>query len=305
MPGKKKFKLDFQKKNAIAGYLFISPFIIGFIAFLLVPIFESLSMVFSDVKMDTEKHGFSLTFTGLNNLKKVFLYDAEFNRLLTEELTRMALIVLPTIIFAFFVAILLNQKFIGRGVARSIFFLPVILSAGVMIGLETNNSLLAGMQDIIKESNSMSQSVTGVVQNILATGGAMGDFMDFIFQVVDQIYNIAIGSGIQIIIFLSGLQTISISMYEASRIEGATEWETFWKITFPMVSSLILVNVVYSVIDYFVRTDNAVMEKISETVTQKLDYGFSTAMAWSYFTIVIVVVALLSAIISRRVYYYE
>lgn len=304
---KRRIQLSFVAKDAIAGYLFISPFIIGFFAFMLMPIIESLRMVFSEVIMDTTNHGFAMNFTGLENLNKVFNVDPEFRRLLVDELWRMVLIVPATIIFAFFVAILLNQKFRGRGFVRSIFFLPVILSAGVMVGLETNNSLLQGMQEVIQESNSMSQSITYVLERILRSTG--NEFMDvlleYVFSIVNSIYDIAIGSGIQIVIFLSGLQTIPTSMYEASSIEGATSWESFWKITFPMVSSLILVNVVYTVIDYFIRTDNQVMEKISETMTQKMDYGFSTAMAWSYFSIVMVVVAIVSLIISKKVYYYE
>jgi len=247
-----------------------------------------------------------MVFSGLSNFKKVFLVDPEFVRLLVDELIRMVLDVPATIIFSFFIAVLLNQKFKGRGLVRSIFFLPVILSAGVMVGLETNNTLLQGMQDVIKESNQMSSSITGVLEKILVTtGGSSSVFMEYVFGIVNHVYDIAIASGIQIIIFLSGLQTISQSMFEAAKIEGATEWESFWKITVPMISSLILVNVVYTIIDFFIRTDNQVMEKISETMTQKMDYGFTTAMAWVYFMIVMVVIGVVSAIISKRVYYYE
>jgi ABC-type sugar transport system permease subunit len=112
-------------------------------------------------------------------------------------------------------------------------------------------------------------------------------------------------SGIQIIIFLSALQTIPPSMFEAAKMEGATSWECFWKITFPMVSSLILVNVVYSVVDYFIRTDNRVMIKIYNAMMQLLEFGFATAMAWVYFLVVILIIGAAVALISRKVYYYE
>jgi ABC-type sugar transport system permease subunit len=174
-----------------------------------------------------------------------------------------------------------------------------------MIGLETNNSLLNSMAEIIKEGNQMKTSITGVLENILATEGAAADFMQYIFQIVNQIYNIAMASGIQIIIFLSALQTIPPSMFEAARIEGATSWECFWKITFPMVSSLILVNVVYSVVDYFIRTDNRVMIKINIAMMERLEYGFATAMAWVYFLVVILIIGISIALISKKVYYYE
>jgi len=129
--------------------------------------------------------------------------------------------------------------------------------------------------------------------------------MAYIFRIINQIYDIAMASGIQIIIFLSALQTIPLSMFEAAKIEGATSWECFWKITFPMVSPLILVNVVYSVVDYFIRTDNRVMEKIRVTLMQRMEYGFSTAMAWVYFLAVIVIIGIAMSLISKKVYYYE
>ena len=302
---KKLRGLNFATKNAIAGYLFISPFLLGFLAFMFMPIIESIRMVFSEVTLDLDNHRLSMAFTGIANINKVFFVDAEFSRLLTEELLKMLFTVPAIIVFSFFVALIINQKFKGRGFVRSVFFLPVILSAGIMMGLETNNSLLAGMQELIKESNAAQASITGVLEDLLFTvGGPMGAIMDYILVVVNSIYNIALTSGMQIIIFLSGLQTISPSMYEASTMEGATAWESFWKITFPMVSSLILVNVVYSVIDYFVRSDNTVMLKVTETIG-KMDYGFSSAMAWAYFSIVILVVGVLALFISRRVYYYE
>jgi len=300
-----KMSLTLEGRNAVTGYLFILPFIIGFLAFMFFPILESLRMIFSDVNIDTVRNRFTMTFNGLDNFKRVFLIDPEFNRMLVEELGRMLLIVPAVIIFSLFVSLILNQEFRARGFVRAVFFLPVILSSGIMIGLETNNSLLSSMAEIIKESNLMKSSITGVLEDILVGEGAASDFMEYIFRIVNQIYDIAIASGIQIIIFLSALQTIPPSMFEAAKIEGATSWECFWKITFPMVSSLIMVNIVYSVVDYFIRTDNRVMEKISMTLMQRMEYGFSTAMAWAYFLAVIIVIGVTLKLISKRVYYYE
>jgi ABC-type sugar transport system permease subunit len=300
-----KIALTLEGKNAVTGYLFILPFLIGFVAFMFFPILESLRMVFSDVNIDLKNHGFTMRFTGFENLEKVLMIDTEFTRFLVEEIARMVLIVPAIIIFSLFIALILNQEFRARGFVRAVFFLPVILSSGVMIGLETNNSLLNSMADIIKEGNQMKTSITGVLENILATEGAAADFMQYIFRIVNQIYDIAMASGIQIIIFLSALQTIPPSMFEAAKIEGATSWECFWKITFPMVSSLILVNVVYSVVDYFIRTDNRVMIKINTAMMGRLEFGFSTAMAWVYFLVVILIIGISIALISRKVYYYE
>jgi ABC-type sugar transport system permease subunit len=301
----KKRKMSLASKNAVAGYLFILPFFIGFIAFMLIPIGQSVGMAFSEVKIDLEKHDFSLVWNNFANFKKVFFVDPDFNRLLAEETGKMLLIVPSVLIFSLFGALLLNQKFIGRGFVRAVFFLPIILASGVMVGLETNNSMLHNMANAIQESNSMKATITGVLRSILLVGDSTGGFFEYIFRSIDQVYNIAMASGVQIVIFLSGLQTVSPTMFEAADIEGATKWESFWKITLPMVSPLIIVNVVYSVIDYFLRTDNAVMNKIRSTLMQQMDYGYSMGMAWIYFTVVILALVGASIIISKRVYYYD
>jgi ABC-type sugar transport system permease subunit len=295
---------DLQTKKAITGYLFISPFIIGFIAFMVVPLFESLQMSFSNVVVGIGNGGFLMEFIGFNNYKKAFTVDPEFTRMLTEELSRMALHVPTTLIISFFMALLLNQSFKGRGLVRAIFFLPVILSSGVLVGLEFNNSLLAGMADYI-QNNTQTSSITAVLEDILSNSGFGTRFLDMVFGIVNSVYDVVIASGIQIIIFLSGLQTISKSMYEAATIEGCTAWESFWKITLPMVSSVILVNLIYTIIDFFMRTDSEIMTKISETMIAKMDYGFSSAMAWSYFVAVLLIIAVFSGIVSKWVYYYE
>ena len=251
---KAKKKKTLAQKNAIAGYLFILPFIIGFIAFLGYPLIESIQMSLSEVTVGNG--GFSMRFIGINNFKKAFTVDPEFNRFLTESISSMLYKVPATLVFSFFVALLLNQEFKGRGFVRAIFFLPVILSSGVIVGLEYNNTLLQGMEDVVKESGGNS-SITATLQTILDTGGMGSKFFGYVFDILDSVYDIAIAAGIQIIIFLSGLQTISTSMYEAAKIEGCTAWESFWKITFPMVSSLILVNIVYSIIDFLIQIGRA------------------------------------------------
>jgi ABC-type sugar transport system permease subunit len=300
-----KLSLTMEGRNALSGYIFLLPFIIGFLSFMLIPILESIQMTFSKVKIDLAANGFTKEFTGFENIAYVIGVDAEFNRMLFDEIWRMVLIVPAIIIFSLFIALILNQEFKARGFVRAVFFLPVILSSGVMIGLETNNALLNSMAQLIKESNQMKASITGVLEEVLVSEGAAADFMKYIFQVVNQIYNIAMASGIQIIIFLSALQTIPPSMFEAAEIEGSTSWECFWKITFPMVSPLILVNVVYSVVDYFLRTDNLVMDKINASLLQRMDFGLTSAMAWIYFFAVILILGVVTGIISKRVYYYE
>lgn len=291
-----------QQRKAISGYLFISPFIIGFLTFMVKPFFQSLYMSFCNV--DVSAGGFKNIFAGLANYERAFTVDTEFTRLLVEEISRMCINSVAIMVFSFFVALILNQKFKGRALVRAIFFLPVILSSGVILGVETNNALLSSIQDAIQET-STGPSITDAIKNILITAGVGVRAFETVFEVVDGIYDVAIASGIQIIIFLSGLQTISSNMYEAAEIEGCTAWESLWKITFPMISSLFLVNWIYTIIDFCMRSDNKVMEKISEEMIVQINYGFSSAMSWIYFAIVIVIIGISSLIISKGVYYYE
>ena len=301
----KRKKMTLATKNAIAGYLFILPFIIGFLAFMVLPLFQSLRMSFSEVTVDPSAGGFTMVFANLKNYNEVINIDPDFKILLIENLRGMLLDLPATLIFSFFVALLLNQTFKGRGFVRAIFFMPVILSSGVIVGLEYNNEMLASMKDVIQETTNAS-SITTVLQDMLVTDGTQsGELFQFVFDLIDHIYDIAIQSGIQIIIFLSGLQTISVSMFEAAKIEGCTAWECFWKITLPMVSSLILVNVIYTIIDYFCRSDNEVMDYISTSMISKMQYDLSAAMAWIYFACCLVIIGIISLIISKRVYYYE
>ncbi|MBR5801097.1 MAG: sugar ABC transporter permease [Lachnospiraceae bacterium] len=300
---KQKNKLaGLQKRKAISGYLFISPFIIGFLVFMVKPLLNSLYMSFCSVELGSGI--FTSTYIGLENFHKAFLVDPEFNRLLVEEFTRMLLYSLGIMVFSFFVALVLNQKFKGRAMVRAIFFLPVILSSGVILGLETDNQLMATLAQTI-EMTTQNVSITDTLEEVLRTMGVGVRAFEEVFVLIDNIYDVAIASGIQIIIFLSGLQTIPASMYEAASIEGCTKWESLWKITFPMISSLFLVNWIYTVIDFCMRSDNAVIEKIQLVMIGQMNYGFASAMSWIYFIIVLAFVGLTSFFISKGVYYYD
>jgi ABC-type sugar transport system permease subunit len=302
----KKRKVGLMGRRALYGYLFILPFIIGFIFFMVKPLCQSLRMALSDVTISTQ--GFSLAYNQLANFKKAFLIDPDFRRMLVEGIGNMIYRSLATVVFSFFVALLLNQNFKGRTLARSIFFLAVILSSGVLVGLENNNSLMAQLKDTIEESGS-ANSITQVLERILvssSTGfsGISGKTFEKVFEIIDSIYDVAMASGIQIIIFLSGLQNISPSMYEAAQMEGCTSWESMCKITIPMISPLLPVCWVYTIVDFFMKSDNEIMTKINDNMLA-LAYGFSSAMAWSYFIVCMVLIGISSAILSKVVYNYD
>lgn len=300
---KQKNKLaGLQKRKAISGYIFIMPFIIGFLVFMIKPFFQSLYMSFCDVELGAAL--FNPRWIGLDQYIKAFRVDPDFVKNLTEEFRKMFTRSLAIMVFSFFVALILNQKFRGRALVRAVFFLPVILSSGVVIGLDTDNAVMAQMAESLKEAGT-EFSVTGALQEILKTAGVGTKAYEEVFKLIDSIYDVAIMSGIQIIIFLSGLQTISTSMYEAADIEGCTAWESLWKITFPMISSMFLVNWIYTVIDYCMRSDNKVIDKIQKEMVGKMDYGFASALSWIYFAVVIAYIGITSGLISKGVYYYD
>ncbi len=308
---RQKKQRNLQRRNAIAGYMFIAPFIVGFLVFLLKPMFESFQMSLSKVTIAASQQqgskGFimeTITTWKESNYYRAFFYDPDYKTRLVDSLKGMAIQVPAVIVFSFFIALILNQEFKGRGFVRAIFFLPVVLSSGVIVGLEYNNTLMSGMEEVIKESGS-GVSITAALEDVLRATGFGGKILEPVFQIIETVYDVALASGIQIIIFISGLQTVSTSMYEAAKIEGATAWESFWKITFPLVSSMILVNLVYTTIDFLMRTDNQVMDLISLKVNPHMEYGLSSAMAWSYFVIVAGVLGILALILSKKVYYYE
>lgn len=302
---KRKKPVGLQRTRAFYGYLFILPFILGFVFFMIKPLCQSFIMSLSDVQISAG--GFQNVPNGLENYKRAFLIDPEFNRLLTEAITTMLYRSLATIVFSFFVALLLNQKFKGRALARSIFFLAVILSSGVLVGIEYNNTLMAELKASIEEFGN-GNSVTDVLEQILLTnmGGVSGPsqrVFETLFEIIDSIYDVAMASGIQIIIFLSGLQNISPSMYEAADMEGCTAWEKLWKITVPMISPMMLVCWIYTIVDFFMKTDNKIMEKINTQMIIMLNYGYSSALAWIYFVVCMLLIALTSFIISKAVHH--
>ena len=196
--GKKQIGLT--RSRAIYGYLFILPFILGFLLFMIKPLYQSFMMSLSDVEIS--KEGFKSTLNHFANYKRAFLVDPEFNRMLVESVSQMFYRSLATIVFSFFVAMLLNQEFKGRAVARSIFFLAVILSSGVLVGIEYSNTLMQELKATIEEYGN-GNTITQVLEDVLLTntGGVNGPsekVFKILFDIIDSIYDVAMASGIQI-----------------------------------------------------------------------------------------------------------
>lgn len=302
-PQKKKRRgLDLTRKRAAMGYLFVLPFIIGLITFFLVPLVQSF--IFSLNKLEVAEGGYNLIPMGFENYNRALRVHASYVRDLWESVRYMIANVPLIIIFSFFAANLLNQKFKGRSLARAIFFLPVIVTSGVMLVVDSGDLLQSSLGMTQTDGTEGAFRAVELARLLLQTR-LSERFIDYIIGAVDAIYDIVSASGVQILVFLAGLQSISPSLFEASNIEGATGWENFWKITFPMVSPLILVNTVYTIIDLLTNSSNTVMELIRDTAFASQDYGMSSAMAWIYFAAILLIVGLVMWIVSKLVFYYD
>ncbi len=298
-----KWKLSLLGREALAGLGFALPFLIGFFFIFLPMIVKSVSYSFSN--MDVQAGGYVLTPAAKNGLEhyiRALTIDPDFNRMLLRAILDMFTKVPLVIIFSFFMANLLNQKFHGRAVARSILFLPVILTSGVILGLESSDLLVSTLSPAELSGTDFS-TIMNVSGLLLEYTDLPPSAIKFLASAVNGIYGIIIASGVQILIFLAGLQSISPSLYEASSMEGATAWESFWKITFPMISPLILVNSIYTIIDAFTSENNEIMKDIKNTIFRDVKYGFGSAMAWIYFVCIGIILLVVGGIISKFVFY--
>lgn len=294
----KKHVMPYESKKSLAGFLFVSIWVIGFIFFFLLPFLQSVRYSFSDIVLNPNG-GYTLNFIGWKNYIKAFTTDAEFLPAVFSSLGAMLYQVPIIVLFSLFVAIILNQKFVGRTFVRGVFFIPIIVANGVILSI-MNGDVLS--QTIMQGSSSSTLFQSEFLYELMFKSGMSQEFVNGLTGVVDSLFALIWKSGIQIIIFLAGLQTIADSMYEAAKIEGATGWETFWKITFPMISPMIILNLIFTIIDSFTDYNNVVMKYINEQqIGMRLAY--SSTLGWIYFLMVAVIIVMVYLIINKRVFY--
>lgn len=293
-------RMSYEKKKGLYGYGFIALWFVGALMFFIIPVIESFIYSFNDVKPDVG--ALVMSFLGLANYKRAFGTDPDFRVNLTTVLGQTAWQLPVILIFSLFVAIIINQKFRGRTFARAVFFLPVIIATGPVYAIITGNLDTSGTADAEQFSTMFSSDMVDELLEFIGIYGFNDQLTEMLSTMTSDILNLVWKCGIQIIIFLSALQGIPTSAKEAAAIEGATSWEFFWKITLPYVSPMILVNLVYTIIDTFTDPTNAVMEQVL-SVQDDWKYGYSAAMAWSYFAIVLLAVGIIFAVMNRIVYY--
>ncbi|MBQ3940063.1 MAG: sugar ABC transporter permease [Oscillospiraceae bacterium] len=303
-------KIPYERRKSLYGYGFISIWLIGTVLWFLIPLAESLCYCFMDNKLlKPDTGGMRKVWLPLSdgrwleNFRYVFAADPKFKESLIAVL-KDTLIQTPMIlIFSLFIAVVLNQKFRGRGFARAIFFLPVIIATGPVYNIISGNIAATGADSGVQFSTLFETDLVGDLLDYLGVMNISSGLTDFINAVVTNIFGLVWSSGIQILIFLAALQNIPVSAKEAASMEGATAWEYFWKITLPYVSPMILANFIYTVIDSFTRTDNAVMMRVLDKQQVDWDFAYASAMVWSYFAIVMAVVGVVVLIVNRFVFY--
>ena len=295
-----------DKRKARNGWIFVLPFVIGILFIYLPVIFDSIWFSFNTIGT-LKGGGLKLTFEGFKYYEQALMKDPTFVQKLGEGIGQLVFDIPAIVIFALFIAVILNQRMLGRAAFRAIFFVPVIIATGLMDSINASDVLSEEMGsgegiDTGSGTNATTEIVSALDIQMLFRNMKVGaELVTYVTGLVNDIYNIINRSGVQMLIFLAGLQSISPAIYEACKIEGATAWETFWKITFPMISPMILVNGVYTIIDSFTTASNPAMSYISQVY--KLQDVLSSAMAWIYFIIVILIVAVIAAILSAFVFY--
>lgn len=276
-----------RKRKAFIGLAFVFPWVAGFMLFTMYPMIYSIYLSFHRVKITPI--GIKTESVGLENYKYAFFSDPSFLADLLVYLKEMALNVPVIVVFSLIIALLINQKIKMRGIFRTIFFLPVVITSGPVI-----TELLS--QGATTIPNIESYGMFTLLEDAL--NPTIADPIMYLFK---QIILVLWFSGVQILIFLAGLQKVDHTLYEAARIDGASPWESFWKVTLPILMPLVLVNMIYTVVYVSTFANNEIILLIKSSMFSNLTgFGYATALAWIYFLIISLILVIWTAILSMK-----
>ena len=308
-------KLPHKTKRRIYGFTFVLPWVIGFLVFFMIPLFNTLFWSFSDVIIPDEG-GRLAVFNGFENLKNLFsemlsTQNDPMLRLFLEDDQRVLINTPLIIVFSLFAAILLNRKFKGRGIARVIFFLPIVLGLEVvldMLQITTGGDIA----QIAGEAQTSGLFLNRQIRLMLINYSGLPNFLiTFVTTIISQVFEILALSGVQIMIFLAGLQALDKSLYEVAEIEGANKYESFWKITLPMLSPIVLFVAIYTIVDLFLQSPiaNEIMSiywgELPVPTGISNIVGLASALSTVYLVNVIAIIGVVWFFISRGVHKYE
>jgi len=282
-----KIRMTKSRREALIGYLLILPWIVGFLLFMAYPLVFSLYMSFNKVMITP--YGIETRYLGWDNYRSAFLSDPDFSQKLLVFLQSNILMIPIVIVFSLFVALLINQPIRGRQLFRSIFFLPVVITSGEVV------------QELFAQGAATIPVIEkyGLIQTLEES--LPPAWADPIIGIINQFVLILWYSGVQILIFLAGLQKVNSQVYEAAAMDGASPWVTFWKITLPEVKPFILVNLIYTVIDLFTNGFSDVIQLIQVHMF-KVDtgFGYASALAWIYFAVIFALLVLVALFFRNK-----
>lgn len=288
---RKKRTLTLRGRENLTAHLFLIPFYLGLIFFFLTPLIESIKMSFADVSVTMDNYHYN--YVGFNNFKIAFFKDADFMLNIGNTVMEMLWKVPLVNVFAIFLAILINQKFKGRIVVRAIFFLPLIFASGVAYDILQGDYISKAAMSGADISTS-GITYTNGLETFLTNSGVGSELIDIVSKIAGSIFGVAWVSGVQMILYLAALQSISPTLYEAANVEGASTWDSFWKITLPNLLPIMLVCMVYTVVDTFTSTSNVVMKQITGiSSTDITRMGISSAFSWVYFIVILAILAVI------------
>ncbi len=306
---KKKKKLTLLQKRSLTGLLFVLPWVVGFLVFYVRSLFMTAQFSLSELTMNAVQGGYKLDFVGFENYRYAFLVHPSFKQELTTSVMNMLIDVPLITFFSLFMAMLLNKKFPGRAVVRAIFFLPIILNSGaISAAMDLSAQMMNGgvasqaAETAATAGNTIAFDIDYLISMFMSLG-LPASIMDYIVEAVARINDIIAASGVQIIIFIAALQSIPGSMYEVAKIEGATGYETFWKVTFPMVMPHIITNVVYTIVDSF--TESTVVDLAYTLAFDQFNYGLSSVICLVSTVVTCVILVVVCGFIQKRTFYYN
>ncbi len=300
----RKFRLSLERKKSLFGYIFVAPIILGLALIYIPSLIQSIQFSFM---ANAGQYGEKNAYIGWQNYHDALFVETGFLQTVYSSTIALLPQIFIILIFAFFMANILNQNFRGRSIARVIFFIPVVLSTGIVTYFDN----ISSMQDQYTSGSKLDVGSSAVGFNsmeieamVLSALGSSG-LATVVSTAIEGLYSVITSSGVQMLIFLSGLQSISINMYEAAKVEGATGWEVFWKISFPMISPLILVNLLYTVIDLFTSVDNETISYIAKYYENVTTYSMASAFSWMYTILLLLFVGVVYLLVNKLIVYQD
>lgn len=280
-------EMKHRTREAVYGYAFVMIWVIGFIIFTVLPLLQTLYYSVNQVTVSAT--GINLEYVEWQNYTRALFTDPTFVQLLIEYTIETLVSVPIILIFSMIIALFLNLKFKFKGVFRTIFFLPVVITSGPVI------------QELVAQGATTvpGVAITGTVTEFIA------ELPRYLRNPVEYLLTSFIlilwFSGVQILIYLSSLQKIDQSIYEAAAIDGASAWESFWKITLPSLSTTTIIVAIYTIISLSHFSENKVIKYIySQTYAVQGGIGYSSAMSFLYFFVLVLLLAIVYLLLNSQ-----